>query len=103
MKKLITLLLFVMIVSVNSEAQTAGRKYEHVIVSYYGIHISIDYGNNREEKFKDIMKAKSKNKYSMTDALNYMDEQGYELISSHATSPGVVTTEYYIFRREIKK
>ena len=91
MKKLIIVLLIAISVVVVLHAQTGTRKYEYVIVNELGF---IDYGNHKTEKFKDI---KGKD-YSMPDILNYMDEQGYELINSFA-SP----VERYIFRREVKK
>ncbi|HLG34422.1 MAG TPA: hypothetical protein VI757_06030 [Bacteroidia bacterium] len=106
MKKFITLLLLASFVSVNSYSQTAARKYEYAIVDVYASRIYIDYGNNRNEDFKDVMKSKKKEKeYSQVDALNYMDEQGYELVSTiaEAGGGGATTSLKYIFKREIKK
>jgi len=105
MKKLITLLLFALFVSVNSYSQTATRKYEYAIVQLRESDLIICYGNKKEEDFNAMKNLESKGFASkhtnnMVDALNYMDEQGYELVSS--VSVGAITYQY-TFRREIKK
>ena len=68
----------------------------------------IFYNDGREEDFASIKKIKLHNYYrddpaNINNALNYMDEQGYELISSTSSSLGIHHFEKYIFRREIKK
>ena len=105
MKKLISLLLFVLFVSINVYSQTTARKYEYAIIHSGGKRINIDYGNNRFESFKELMKSKSKDTdYTDVDALNYMDEQGYELFSTYIETSSIGAYGYnYVFKREIKK
>lgn len=105
MKKLITLLLFILFVSAYCYSQTKGRKYEYAVVQMddYKNRVRIVYGRNKEVDFNDLIKAESfdgfrRNTGVVVDALNYMDEQGYELVSS--VSAG--SLYHYTFRREIK-
>lgn len=105
MKKLIILLLFVWLVSISCDAQTAERKYEYAIVHLWSNEIKIFYGNKKEEDFNaiknlDLKGYAWKNASSLVDALNYMDGQGYELASALAGSGNYYQ---YTFKREIKK
>ena len=107
MKKLITLLFFVLFISATTcYSQTKGRKYEYAIVQLDDIKnkVNIIYGSAKEVDFNDMKNAKPfdnlrRNTGIVVDALNYMDEQGYDLISS--VSAG--NLYHYTFRREIKK
>lgn len=113
MKKLFSLLLFIVFVSVVSNAQTIQRKYEYGAVYYdsYGQKgkLIINYGNNRMENLALTKKIVLESHFdedmkNIVDALNYMDEQGYELVSSYKIDRGGTTYgANYIFRREIKK
>ena len=104
MKKFITLLVFVLFVSVYAYSQTTTGKYEYALVQDAGGKlIFINYGNNKSEEFKEVVKNSSKDKaYRLVDAFNYMEEQGYELIISVPRDDNSPWSKH-IFRREIKK
>jgi hypothetical protein len=88
MKKLIIILIIVISVAVVLYAQTISNKYEYAMVKDRGgFGIIIIYGKNQKENFK--------NGNELVDAFNYMDEKGYELVSSSDIQ--------YVFKREIKK
>ncbi|HKB45771.1 MAG TPA: hypothetical protein VKC90_15345 [Chitinophagaceae bacterium] len=111
MKNLIAVLLFALLISLTSYSQTTNRKYEYAIVILQGSpdQIIINYGNNRSENFSELKKIKSGKIMSETinyliDAFNYLDEQGYELVSTYnESSVGRSFENHYVFKREIKK
>lgn len=105
MKKPIALVLFILFVSMSCFAQTKSRKYEYAIVQLddYKNKVNIIYGTSKEVDFNELKNIKSfdnlrRNTGIVVDALNYMDEQGYDLVSS--VSAG--NLYHYTFRREIK-
>jgi hypothetical protein len=111
MKTFITLLLLTLFVSVNAFSQAAERKYEHATV-FYNIQgkgsITIYYGKDRREIINQTKNIKTKGYFEddgnyVMDALNYMDEQGYELVSSHGIVNVALNGVQYVFRRELKK
>jgi len=69
--------------------------------------IVISYDSIRQENYGEIkkltLKGYNKNTKYVTEALNYMDEQGYELFSSMSSMAPFGFIEKYVFRREIKK
>ncbi len=84
------------------------RKYEYANVYFYDYarkKLKIYYGKGKEENFAAINNI-GEDQLSMShviDALNYMDEQGYELVSTMSdNSEGTTLVLHYIFRREIK-
>jgi hypothetical protein len=89
MKKFTVILLIAVSVVAALYAQTeVTRKYEYAMVKDKGgFGIVILYGKNQKENFK--------NGNDLVDAFNYMDEKGYEPVSS--------SDFQYIFRREVKK
>src|SRR3954462_2887953 len=89
MKKLITLLVFVLFVSAYCYSQAKSRKYEYAIVQMddYKNKVNIIYGSDKEVDFNNLKKVEAfdnlrKNTAVVMYALNYMDEQGYDLVSS---------------------
>ena|SRR6185295_1656375 len=112
MKTFTTLLLLAFFVSVNVYSQTAVRKYEYATV-HYNVQgkgsIIIYYGNDRKEIFSQSRNIKTKGYFDddanyIMDALNYMDEQGYELASTYVLPGQYSVYGYsYVFKREIKK
>lgn len=112
MKKLIMLLSFAILISLNMYAQTPERKYEYAIVhldEHKKNEIIIYYGKKRQENFAEVKNAKIedgnlKNTNVVVDALNYMDEKGYELVSTYSVPVvGMGVGFQYVFRKEIKK
>jgi hypothetical protein len=104
---------FVAVIAFNSQSQSKTRKYEYAIVTedeFGKDKLMIYYGDGRKEDFAELKKIKlesgnNNNMNNVTDALNYMDEQGYELVSSTMTTISLYGTPsyyQYVFRRETK-
>ena len=111
MKRIALLLLLCFAYSSEIFAQDTAYKYEYAIVEYNLTGVSrptliIYYGNEKMEDFAKLKNVKLipnffGNTAVIADLLNYMSEQGWELVGN---SSGFSThSHHYIFRREKKE